>query len=47
MDDSKKSLQLNCTLDKDGTVTCDITKEDFKNLLNENIKPQKVVLEIE
>ena len=47
MDDSEKSLQLNCTLDKDGTVTCDITKEDFNNLQNENIKPQKVVFEIE
>ena len=47
MDDSKKSLQLNCTLDKDGTVTCDITKDDFNNLQNENIKPQKVVFEID
>ena len=47
MESKEKLLDIKCSIDKEGTVTCDITKEDFSNLQNQNIKPQQVVFEID
>jgi len=36
-----------CSMESDGTVTCSITKEKFKDIQSHNIKPKKIVFEIE
>ena len=36
-----------CSLEKDGTVTCPIKKETFNDLQKKNIKPKRVIFEIE
>lgn len=40
-------LEMKCSLDKDGIVTCNITKKNFSDLQQENIKPKKIVFEID
>ena len=47
MDKEEKPLEMKCSLEKDGTVTCNITKENFNNIQKENIKPKKVIFEID
>ncbi len=36
-----------CSLEKDGTVTCPIKKETFNELQRKNIKPKRVIWELE
>ena len=45
--DDKKVIPLKCSLEKDGTVTCHLTKEKFNEIQKENIKPKRKVFEIE
>ena len=46
MESKDKALELKCNIDKEGTLTCDISKENFNNIQKKNIKPKKVVFEI-
>jgi len=44
----EKSIILEkCSLEADGTVTCPIKKETFNELQRKNIKPKRVIFEIE
>jgi len=43
----EKSIPLKCTLEPDGTVSCGITKEQFNDIQRKNIKPKRVIFEIE
>jgi len=43
----EKPIALRCSLETDGTVTCNITKEKFNVIQRKNIKPKKVIFEIE
>jgi len=43
----EKPIALRCSLETDGTVTCNITKEKFNDIQRKNIKPKKVIFEIE
>jgi len=47
METIDKPLELKCSLDKDGIVTCNISKEKFIDLQNKNIKIKKVTFNIE
>ena len=44
----EKPIELSqCSMDSDGTVTCFVTKEKFIEIQSHNIKPKKIVFEIE
>jgi len=44
----EKPIELQkCLLEADGTVTCPITKEKFNDIQRKNIKPKRVIFEIE
>lgn len=45
--DDEKAIPLKCSIEKDGTVTCNLTKEKFKEIQKENIKPKRIVFEVE
>jgi len=36
-----------CSLEADGTVTCSLKKEIFNELQRKNIKPKRVIWELE
>jgi len=47
-DELEKPIVLEkCSLEKDGTVTCPIKKETFNELQKKNIKPKRVIWELE
>ena len=47
-DELEKPIILEkCSLEKDGTVTCPIKKETFNELQKKNIKPKKIIWELE
>lgn len=44
----EKPIELEkCSMEGDGTVTCPITKERFNNIQRLNIKPKRIIFEIE
>ncbi len=43
----EKPILLKCTLESDGTVSCGIKKEQFNDIQRKNIKPKRVIFEIE
>ena len=44
----EKPVELKkCSIESDGTVTCNINKEKFNDIQRKNIKPKKVIFEIE
>jgi len=43
----KKAKLRDCNLDKNGIVTCKISKNTFSEVQKEGIKPDKVLFEIE
>ncbi len=45
--DNEKVIPLKCSIEKDGTVTCNLTKEKFIEIQKENIKPKRIGWEIE
>ena len=47
LESKDKILEMKCTLDKDGTVTCNIPKEKFIELQQQNIKAKKIVYELD
>jgi hypothetical protein len=47
MESEDSTLEMKCSLEKDGTVTCNITQDDFNDIQQENIKPKKIVFEID
>ena len=47
MEQEDKILEMKCSLDKDGIVTCNISKEKFSDLQQKNIKPKKIVFELD
>lgn len=43
-----KPIELKkCLVEDDGTVTCSISKENFDNIQQKNIKFHRVILELE
>ena len=46
MDTEDKTVKMRCEIDKGGIVSCNITKETFDELQQENIEPTRVVFEI-
>ena len=42
-----KPIDLKCSIEGDGTVTCNINKAKFNEIQQKNIKPKKVVFEID
>ena len=42
-----KILEMKCSLDKDGILTCNIPKEKFIELQQQNIKTKKIVYELD
>jgi len=47
MEEDEKEMPLKCSIDKNGDVTCNITKEKFAELQKEKIQPKRIVWEIE
>ena len=47
MDDENQTVEMKCSIEKDGTVTCNVTKEDFNTIQQQDIKPKKIVFEID
>ncbi len=45
--EDEKVIPLKCSIEKDGTVTCNLTKEEFNEIQKENIKPKRIVWELE
>jgi len=44
----EKSIELKkCSIESDGTVTCNIEKDQFNEIQRKNIKPKKIIFEIE
>ena len=43
----EKPISLKCSLETDGTVTCNISKEKFNDIQKKNVKPKKVIFEID
>ena len=44
----EKPIELQkCSIEADGTVTCNINKEKFNDIQRMNIKPKRVIFEIE
>ena len=39
--EDEKPVKLKCSLEKDGTVTCNVTKEEFNEIQKNEIKPKK------
>jgi len=46
MDEEAEKLN-ECKLDKNGNVSCKISKDSLERVQNEGIKPNKLVLEVE
>ena len=47
MEQDKPVELKNCSIESDGTVTCKIEKDQFNEIQRKNIKPNKIVFEIE
>lgn len=47
MEQDKPVELKKCSIGLDGTVTCNIEKDQFNDIQRKNIKPQKLVFEIE
>ena len=45
--EEKKVIPLKCSIEKDGTVTCNLSKEKFNEIQKQKIKPIRLVWEIE
>jgi len=46
--EKEKPVELkNCSIESDGTVTCKIEKDQFNEIQRKNIKPNKIVFEIQ
>jgi len=44
----EKPIELQkCSIESDGTVSCKINKEKFNDIQRLNIKPKRVIFEIE
>ncbi len=44
----EKPIELEkCSMEGDGTVTCPIAKEKFNDIQRLNIKPKRIIFEIE
>jgi len=43
----EKPISLKCSLESDGTITCNIPKEKFNDIQKMNVKPKKVIFEID
>ena len=44
----EKPVELKkCSIVSDGTVTCNIEKDQFNEIQRKNIKPKKIIFEIE
>ena len=44
----EKPIELTkCSMEADGTVTCPIKKEEFNKIQKMNIKPKRIIFEIE
>ena len=40
-------IDLKCSIDDDGIVSCNVSKEKFKEIQDKNIKPKKIIFEID
>jgi len=45
--EDEKEIPLKCSIDKNGDVTCNVTKETFDEIQKNEIKPKKIVFEID
>jgi len=45
--ESENIIDLKCSIDNDGIVSCNVSKEKFKEIQNKNIKPKKIIFEID
>jgi len=43
----EKPIALKCSIEANGTVTCNMNKATFNDIQRKNITPKKVVFEIE
>lgn len=47
-DNLKDEISLQkCSIESDGTVTCTVSKDKFNDIQKKNIKPKRVIFEIE
>jgi len=47
MNDDDSPVEMKCSIEKDGTVTCNVSAEEFNTIQQQNIKPKKIVFEID
>lgn len=47
MENSNEIKMQKCSIEVDGNVTCKITKPAFSEMQKQNIKPKRVILEID
>ncbi len=46
--DLKDEIPLQkCSMESDGTITCIINKDKFNDIQKKNIKPKRVIFEVE
>ena len=45
--EDKKEILSKCSIDKNGDVTCNVTQEKFDEIQKNDIKPKKIVFEID
>ena len=45
--ENEKSISLDCAIEKDGTVRCKVTKEQFDEIQEDDIKVKQVIFDIE
>ncbi len=43
----EQPILLKCTLEPDGTISCGIKQEQFNKIQRKNIKPKRVIFEVE
>ena len=45
---SKDEIPLQkCSMESEGTITCTISKDKFNDIQKKNIKPKRVIFEVE
>jgi len=47
MENSNEIKMQKCSIEADGNVTCKIAKSAFNEMQKQNIKPKRIILEID
>jgi len=45
--ENDESIELKCTIEKNGDINCKVSKETFDEIQREEIKPNRIIWDIE